>query len=51
MNLIVLLAQVKRELAGVLIFESHAKTGTVCKYFDKITDEVHEFITALLSKY
>lgn len=23
--------QVKRELAGVLIFESHAKGGTVCK--------------------
>lgn len=23
--------QVKRELAGVLIFESHAKAGTVCK--------------------
>lgn len=32
-----LLAQVKRELAGVLIFESHAKAGTVCKYCDKIS--------------
>ena len=27
-----LLGQVKRELAGVLIFESHAKAGTVCEY-------------------
>ena len=24
--------QVKRELASVLIFESHAKAGTVCKF-------------------
>ena len=24
--------QVKRELSGVLIFESHANAGTVCKY-------------------
>ena len=23
---------VKRELASVLVFESHAKSGTVCKY-------------------
>lgn len=23
---------VKRELASVLVFESHAKAGTVCKY-------------------
>ncbi len=25
---------VKRELASVLVFESHAKAGTVCKYFE-----------------
>lgn len=30
-NLSMWLVQVKRELAGVLIFESHAKAGTVCK--------------------
>ena len=25
---------VKRELASVLVFESHAKAGTVCKFAD-----------------
>lgn len=29
--------QVKRELAGVLIFESHAKAGTVCKCQNRYT--------------
>ena len=45
---------VKRELASVLVFESHAKAGTVCVYillyFDYNTEaiRVKYFITATL---
>lgn len=34
-------AQVKRELAGVLIFESHANAGTVCKSMKESNQSSH----------